>query len=253
MSTKPFLIITNGPTGSGKSGLVTKVINRYNLSEDYTKLLIDDLVENNDHYKDAIDNYIQQTCDSKRELCDALSERLKNPDDDTYRAFGDMYFETREGYYCGAVDEKAKCSDWLDGLLGAAISQGQNIVFETVGTHYVDWLIKMLKGREYRVIYAFTLLDFCENVRRNKIRASSQMEDYIKDRTKPAPRLPDVREESFKMTVNKIGQNLMQLMGRKLFGQLDDVESIIVFNNTNRLIEVLYDSDTTESMSDLVR
>ena len=43
----PYLIITNGPTGSGKSGLVNKVVEHYQLEKNSTSFLIDDLIEQN--------------------------------------------------------------------------------------------------------------------------------------------------------------------------------------------------------------
>jgi pantothenate kinase-related protein Tda10 len=47
---KPIFIITLGPTGSGKSSLVKKVIKHYNLkihASSFTKILIDDIIEDN--------------------------------------------------------------------------------------------------------------------------------------------------------------------------------------------------------------
>ena len=121
-----------------------------------------------------------------------------------------------------------------------AITQQENIVFETVGSYYVSWLIDKLPP-EYEVYYAFTLLDFCENVRRNKTRAVEQMEVFIRDPVNsPAPRLPDVTETSFKMTVEKIGKNLWELLGRKLWqGDSDPIHHIIVFDNTTCNISVV--------------
>lgn len=47
-------------------------------------------------------------------------------------------------------------------MLDESIADGINIVF---GTYYVDWLISKIVGGNYEVFYAFTVLDFCENVR----------------------------------------------------------------------------------------
>ena len=248
---RPYLIVTNGPTGSGKSGLVNKVIDHYGLSTTYTKILIDDLVENNEHYKSEIDRILNEHhCDSTE--CTKLYQRVDAVDADLLQKFGEAYFSTRKGEYCDG--NTRTCDEYNDQLLEEAIEGKNNIVFETVGTYYAQWLIDKIKG-QYNVIYAFTVLDFCENVRRNKTRASSQLKAYLQDRgSNPAPRLPDVRESNFEMTARAIGDNLWTLMGRKLFDtDFDDaIEHIIVFDNTTRKIRVLYESSETKTMLDVV-
>ena len=172
-----------------------------------------------------------------------------------YTRFGKLYWETR-----GGAPEKQKhcmqnsktCNDFLDTMLDDAIGLGANIVFETTGTYYVDWLVSKVKDR-YTVFYAFTILDFCENVSRNKTRAVTQMTEYIQDRSNPAPRLPDVKEDKFKMVVKDVFSNLWRLLGRKVMGALSDVEYIIVFDNSVRNISVLYDSSDGSSTYKLIR
>lgn len=248
----PYLLITNGPTGSGKSGLVNKTIEHYELEREHSKFLIDDLVEQNPYYKEQIDKIIRKECRSHA-LCPALAARLQNPDTDFYKQFGDLYFRTRgktgDEKHCYKDSKTVTCDALLDSLLNEAVRSGQNIVFETVGTYYVDWLIAQVKEYEYHVVYAFTVLDFCENVRRNKTRALDGMREYIADRRNPAPRLPNVEESHFKLVVKDIGRNLWNLMGRKLWDNLPDVEHIVVFDNTTRDIVVLYDSDVDDSMA----
>ena len=78
------------------------------------------------------------------------------------------------------------------------------------------------------------------------------MSEYIADGTKPAPRLPDVTESKFKMTVEGVLRNLWTLMTRKLFDQLHDVENVVVFDNTTRSIYALYDSDVDSTMQKMV-
>ena len=78
------------------------------------------------------------------------------------------------------------------------------------------------------------------------------MKAYLEDGSKPAPRLPNVEEEHFKMTVEKIGMNLWNLLGRKLWGTLQEIEHIIVFDNTTRDISVLYNSDVDTTMESML-
>ena len=246
----PFSIITHGPTGSGKTGLVNKTINHYGLSETYKTFLIDDLIEQNPHYKTAIDDLIHSECKANT-LCETLKSKLLDPTEEMYEKFGTLYMKYRGKTGDKWCDGKQKtCDSLLDDMLDQAITDKVNIVFETVGTYYVSWLVDKLAA--YDVYFAFTVLDFCENVRRNKTRAVEQLGSYITDRTNPAPRLPNVEESQFKMTVENVAKTLWDLMGRKLFGILPGVHHIIVFDNTSRLITVLYDSDTVSNMSELV-
>jgi hypothetical protein len=244
----PYIIVTNGPTGSGKTGLVNKVINYYKVDGTYRKFLIDDLIEENQGYKAAIDLLIEEECKS-RTLCPNLRKRLENPDDDFYARFENMYFKyrgTTAEKWCGKDHDKT-CNEFLDELLDASIKRGDNIVFETVGTYYTQWLVDKLHGR-YHVYFAFTILDFCENVRRNKTRAATQMEAFILDRRNNAPRLPNVSELRLAKTLEQIRTNLWNMMGQKLAGNLPDVHHIIVFDNTTMDTSVIYDSDTSVTM-----
>ena len=49
--TNPYIIVTLGPTGSGKTSMINAVISYLRLDVNYNQFLIDDLVENNDTYR----------------------------------------------------------------------------------------------------------------------------------------------------------------------------------------------------------
>lgn len=67
MSQQPYLLITMGPTGSGKSILIKKVQELYNIK--FTdSILIDDLVVANTYYKKAIDEYFQELKDNDKDI-----------------------------------------------------------------------------------------------------------------------------------------------------------------------------------------
>lgn len=248
---KPYLIITNGATGSGKTGLVTKTKEYYKLKGRHRKILIDDLIENNSVYKERIDAIIESECKSKT-LCNALKDRLLNPDDEFTKKFGNSYFEVRKGKYCGS---KVKtCDEVLDDMLEKSITRGDNIVFETVGTYYVQWLIdKIPKQKSYEIYYTFSILQFCENVKRNKTRALHQMEEYLEDsKLNPAPRLPDVRPTKMSETLSKIVDNLFNLIAQKITGRLEDIHHIFVVDNTSKDLVVIYDSDKNKLIGDVM-
>jgi pantothenate kinase-related protein Tda10 len=51
------LIVTVGPTGSGKSRLPEEVMTLLGIKGEAQKFLIDDLVENNEFYKNEVKKY----------------------------------------------------------------------------------------------------------------------------------------------------------------------------------------------------
>ena len=236
----PYVIITNGTVGSGKTSLIEKTIKHYQLAKYPTLFLIDDLIEQNEHYKTLIDVIIKNECNN-RTLCKTLEDKIHNPTDEMFQKFGDAYFETRSGgKWCNSM----KCDEFLDIMLQNAITNGINMVFETTGTYYVDWLITKLKT--YDIYYAFTILDSRSNLTRNKFRLHEDMTKYISDRNKPAPRLPNIRKDAMKQAILQNLQNVWNVIGKKMLGSLPDTFRIIVFDNSDNVQDtnrVAYDSD----------
>ena len=61
---KPYIIITSGPRGAGKTLLADKTIEYLKLfdkdmSTTFTKILIDELIENNKVYKEKISSIVK--------------------------------------------------------------------------------------------------------------------------------------------------------------------------------------------------
>ena len=261
---RPFLIITNGATGSGKSALIEKVMRAKGLGvhTSVEKFQIDALVETNPVYKEAIDRIIAAECTDKQVFCRELAARLKNPQQDILHMFADAYFKTR-GKSVGHADnsrekhcghnkgEKKRCDDFLDDLLDSAIRNRKNIAVETTGTYYVQWLLS--KVGEYTVYYAFSLVSLCENIRRNKKRAVDDMGRYISaPLNHPAPRLPDTSFPSFSAEMTKILDNLETLVRQTIRPDKTYRTSfcLMVFdNNADTAVQtpedtrLLYDSD----------
>ena len=242
---KPYLIITNGPTGSGKSGLAKKVVEHCGLGGRATTayIRIDDLVESSTWYKAAVNKIVGDECGHGTvQLCDKLAKKIDVLDDTVVTRFNGAYAEARSGdNHC---DNNTKtCDAFNDERLMQAIAEGRNIVFETTGTYYVKWLFPLLRGG-YRVFYAFALVEFCENIARNKTRAIEQMEAYLPGMaTRPAPRVPDVRTKPFGVSVANILSNLKDVMRRHADGEMDpSIERVLVFDNTGPDTSISYDS-----------
>jgi hypothetical protein len=254
----PYLIVTNGLTGSGKSGLIDKVIAHCGLNKGYNKYFIDDLVEGNAHYKASVDSLVKNMCGQKMELCGALRDKLLDPDEEIIKEFNKVYWETRRGRYCAGA---GSCEDALDGLVDSAIKNKENMVFETTGSYYVEWLLaKLPKEETYSVYYAFTLVEFCDNLNRNKLRAVKSMREYVQDRAKPAPRLPDITKSKFRADMQALFGNLTSLLMQTLIGKLKHGERLLVFSNAAKKkkggvenAELMFDSVVGGSVAPVIK
>lgn len=240
-----YIIITNGATGSGKTDLISKVITNYKLSNNYTKILIDDLIESNKKYKDDILDIVSKECCSSDQLCDKLRDKLNNPPEELLQAFSKAYFKTRrnETQCVGENDAKITCEKKIDDCMENALKSGKNIIFETQILYNIPWLIKLINTNRgsyiYDIYFSVTILGVNDLVYRNKSRAIVSMQKFINDPDKiQATRLPSVDIKTFEEINNKIANNLIPLIKNPLNYEI----TVCVFDNTSREIVILYDS-----------
>ena len=59
---------------------------------------------------------------------------------------------------------------------------------------FYDWIIEPLTHTDYKIVCAYSLVDLCEIIIRNKQRFLQVLLDFINNETKSAPRLPDIRD-----------------------------------------------------------
>ena len=260
-----YIIITNGPTGSGKSTLKDKAITglhtRDNVSipivdfrKSFKPFLIDDLVEQHPYYKQEISTLLiakkcaDTTCDTKK----------LETDEGFIQSMNTAYFHTRQNRTCCKANEctlskvsdesneTGACADGytlknsveyvFDTRIKQSILEGKNIVFETQGLHPVDtvtWMKKMIESStyDYKIIMAYSLVKYCELIKRNQTRFGSSVTAFLKNtQQQPAPRLPDVQDgeaSSFKKTYTLIRDGLLSEP------LSSDVTFFIVNNNNN--------------------
>lgn len=262
----PYIIITNGPTGSGKSSLIDKVRRRYKLEDRYTKILIDDIIEFNTFYKNEIDIIIREMCDDSLVLCKRLEEELLNPNPIFLKRFNKLYKKIRgiedkerkeDGeHFCIKNGKPMTCDKYNDILLGQALRERNNIVFETTGGYFIKWLFDIISGVKYDlqndaiydVYYAYTILDFCELITRNKLRALETTRKYLTNTSiYPAPRLPDVSEDNYNKNLSIILRQLYEFIYQKQKGMYDNI-NFIVYDNTSRNDVIVYDSTNEEHL-----
>jgi len=202
---KPILLITIGPTGSGKSGLIDQSIKQLNRPGEWHQFLIDDYVENDPIYKKQVLGILT---DELRSQLDALIE----PTPELYSKFNDAYFSVRKNIGCGRAGQGG-CDAQFDKDIEEAIQAGQNIVFEMTGTYYPKWLVEKTQGR-YEIVLAYTLVNICELVQRNTNRAVISSKRFISNPLQvPAPRLPNVSASGpYRDNVEKVKQVFFQII-----------------------------------------
>ena len=207
----PCMILTAGPTGSGKSDLTQIALELLYSTQTIpkcTKFLVDDLVEKSDLYKEKINALIEKFgCDKSisEGKCD-----LKNPSSSILKHFEEAYMSTRKVGPCNSVIPES-CNDVFKSRIKAAISDGKNISIETTGSKLPLEYINLVDMLKYNVVFVYSLVSFGALLGRNIDRASKNMTSYLNDRTKPGPRLPDVSEKQFKKATSVIIQTIIKL------------------------------------------
>jgi hypothetical protein len=267
VNSNPFVIFTTGPTGSGKSGLVRKTIQRLYPSipvPDYESFILDDLIEKNDTYKQLIneilDKYDCRTSIDVGSRCD-----IQNPSQELIKEMNDAYWKIRHYKgYCGVVNES--CDDLFNKQWMQAVTEGKNIVIETTGRVIPWWFIKdfhALSGKQYNVIFTYAIASFDILIQRNIARAMTNTKQFIDDGSRNAPRLPDISRTAFKSATDTIIKTLITLRNVCLrLGKPNDLKCgndeqtpphptnlinskgkyvLLIFDNNNRS-KLIYDS-----------
>ena len=192
-------------------------------NNDYTKILIDDLVENDPKYKAKVKNIIEKVKIECKEDADCIKNAYNDPNTiktpkniDLLKEFGDSYFEVRKSKGCGTDnsndDSKQTCDDLNDQNLKKAVTENKRVVFESTGSYIPTWLLnKEYITDEYNIVFSYTLVNLKQLIKRNKSRAITSIQKFNDDNNNPAPRLPDISEEKFGKAVLQIKTTLIDL------------------------------------------
>lgn len=205
--------------------------------------LIDDLVENDPTYKKKATQILKDL-----QKTGGL-EILNNPPEELYKLFGDAYFNVRSKEGCGLVSQGG-CSALFKKNLDQAIQEGKNIIFETTGQSFPNWLIEKTGGR-YNIVLAYSLVDLCKLFDRNKDRAYKSAIQFLKNpKETPAPRLPNVSPRGpYRDTVVTAKNVLFESIKNACLSQGEDfnqelcspygIDSILLFNNNSYPMEFI--------------
>jgi|688.fasta_scaffold01464_35 hypothetical protein len=246
---KPYIIITLGPTGSGKTKLIKETISYLGLKKNYVKILIDDLIENNNKYKEkilSIMNDILDKCEKEAKIknnkCDIISYYI-NPTEELLKVFEAAYFSVRN-------EENLNIKN--DNILKRAIKNKRNIVFETTGRYIPKWLLsEPYINEDYNVIFSYSITPFDKLINRNINRTIDSIKIFDNDNTKPAPRLPDIEYNRFKKivyeiknTLTEIYMNCINIMKYKknICGD-KNINTLLIFDNSESQMKIAFDSN----------
>ena len=250
---KKYFIIIAGPTGSGKTGLVNVTLAKLGIDAktEYTKFVIDDLIENDNVYKsqirEIIDN-IDKECKTKQEQKDDCEKnKYINPSSELLAQFNTLYFKVRNTIGCKEyIQEGQNCNEVFDHRLKATAEmeiKPSIIVFETTGASIPKWLLNNdFIPDDYTIIVSYSLVNFTNLVIRSTSRAYETMIDFKYDttNTKPAPRLPDIRPEVFKTIIMTIKDIIIKLYNECI---ITHTPTVCGSRKIDRLL--IYDNNST--------
>jgi Ni2+-binding GTPase involved in maturation of urease and hydrogenase len=274
-SNKKYYIITAGPTGSGKTNLIDNTIKHLNINNNgYKKFLVDDLVENDQKYKDKISTIIKEieTECKQNDITDKICEKEKyiNPDENLIKKFNDAYFEVRKKTGCDIEFVDGREYNGCDQKLINELKQDNKpdiIVIETVGTYIPTWLFENEKDipefipDDYSIIISYSLVNINNLIERNKNRTYNNILNFKKNPDLPAPRLPSTNyRESIDQIIITL-QNLYNSCINK--NKLDTnicgkrkIDKLLIFDNNGSQQKLVFDSTdtkmTTETFNNLI-
>ena len=263
-----YMIITCGPTGSGKTGLIYETLNHLGIDESivkddkrYMKILVDDLIENDHGYKEKIkdiiheiDNECSRACLDDKCIDKCEKKIFEHPTEELFSKFEKAYFYARR-HGCGIG-----CDEVNDDIL-RKIKKNKKlevVIFETTGTYIPKWLLTTeYIPKSYKIIYSYSLVNLKNLMKRNKTRAFKSIQEFKKDNTQPAPRLPNVSKERFTKNIGLIQSVLVELYHKCIVDRHIDqcgnhkIDRLLIFDN-NIKHKLIFDStiDDLESIID---
>jgi hypothetical protein len=93
------------------------------------------------------------------------------------------------------------CEELNDKNLINGLNDNKNLLLETTGKYIPYWLLedKMFKEKikTYKIIMAWSVVDICELIIRNKLRVLNSFNKWLKDNNSCSPRLPNIKFEIY--------------------------------------------------------
>lgn len=253
-SNNPYMLITCGPTGSGKSSLIDKSIDYLKLERPLDKniFIIDNLVEQNPDYKNRTKNILKKYFSESDYT--VIEQKIKNILDTPinknciFKNFTEAYFNTRK-FGC----KYKSCDESFDKNIHSTIEKNENLILETTGRSFptiVGWT-----NDKYKIFISYSLVEFCTLIERNIKRMTEQIKSFLsKEKNNSlAPRLPDIRLQIFGEVVNNILKTLISIIDNcnneycktnknKFDTSTERKFRLIIFDNTEYSKKPIFDS-----------
>lgn len=234
MANARWVIVTAGPTGSGKGALWRAAADTLRVHvQPRDVVLVDELVQRDRGYKESVRSTLAKVGVRAASDREQLARVIEAPPLTALEQLSAAYKAART-----AADAAS------DAAIHAAMGAGRPLVVETTGRRAPKWLFALAERHRYRVALAYTLVGFCELVARVKGRALDAALAFLADPTgAPAPRLPDPRLEKLGVEVRAIGAVLLELV-RECFapggGACPAVAALLLFENNGDRLRLLH-------------
>jgi hypothetical protein len=249
-----YFIITAGATGSGKSSLINETRKLLKIeNEPYEKILVDDLVENDEKYKKRVNKIISDTEEECQYELSCEKNKYENPTKELLDKFKNAYFTTRQEPGCLYNKENDTCDVINDKKIKN--TSDKHIIFEFTGSYIPTWLLNLnWIHSHYKIIFTYSLVHLNKLIARNKSRAFKAIEEFKQDNSKPAPRLPDISINTFQPIVEGIKNTLIMLYNNciktydvKTCGERK-IDQLLLFDNNGTKLELKFDSNSNDEV-----
>jgi hypothetical protein len=268
-TSKKYFIITAGPTGSGKTGLVERTLKELGIvpKSDYKKFIFDDLIEESTKYKESVNAILEKVktdCTTESESKDDTScdvkccekTRYNHPDEKMYAEFWDAYNKTT---YDGCTinvgpseptDKNRGCYKQQDDNLKQFVEEANKrneqvsnedkpdiVVFETTGKEIPKWMLNNTYiPKDYKIVISYSIVHKTQLQQRVIQRFLTSLKNYSQDKQEnPAPRLPKIEDA----LIQKICDTISDLYSRCIKPLKETPESKLPDDCGNREIHRL--------------
>lgn len=175
---KPFLLLTLGPTGVGKSNFKRKMIDEKLPEMNFVEISIDEDVENEEQYKEDVISILYET-NIWNVKNDTFYDKKSIEDPKVVEQFNVAYKKSKDRQR-GKRDYK----------INKAIQNKENVIIETTGKDIPNTYIDRFK--DYNIIFIYIIIPNTEIKDSVWLRFTTSTYSFMKDTdNKPAPRLPD--------------------------------------------------------------
>ena len=147
------------------------------------------------------------------------------------------------------------CEELNDKNLIKGLNDNKNLLLETTGKYIPYWLLedKMFKEKikTYKIIMAWSVVDICELIIRNKLRVLNNFNKWLKDNNSSSPRLPNIKFEIYKKDLEVIVNTLIifinEYNNKKVLNDLKI--KLLIFDNNNKDLDIIYDNEMNPNIN----